>query len=151
MHFTFKTLPDQTRDCTLISYSTSCGQLTPWFCPTESQCPSPDAVERSLIYGKIEPFEAVCVHPATMLHNGNTLFCYDKSQINCNIMQPYLLLCPQHAGDGLVLMPSTFLRSLMSFSVISCGCVIGCCCFSQHSRSQSFTSGFYFESGHLQF
>ena len=85
-------------------------------------------------YGEIERFEEVYIHASHRVwHNGNQGFCCDKSQINHDITQPYMLPHPLHAADGLVLMQSMRLRSLQRSTAISQGCVIGCC-FSYSSR-----------------
>ena len=135
-------------------YSTNCDQLTctPWLRSLPSRGPSPDAVKHSLIlqenrdiWRRLHPFS---YH---VWHNGTHLFCCDTLQINCDIMQPYMLPHPLHAGGGLLWMQSAFLCSLPSFTAISRSSVIGCCCFSWYGLSHSFTAGFYFESGHLHF
>ena len=64
-------------------------------------------------YGKIAPFESACIHAnQRVLHNGNRVFCCYKSQINHDIMQLYMQMCPLHAADGLVLMQAKSLHVL---------------------------------------
>ena len=88
-------------------YSINCDQLTPG-----SILPSPTAciemwLNTASVYRKIETFEDVCVHSlpcfGTTDHPCFAVRNCNKSQINHNTMQPYILPHPRHAGDDLVL------------------------------------------------
>ena len=63
-------------------------------------------------YGKIEPFEAICVYlPPCFDITDHPCIAAKKSQINCDVTQQYIFQRPLHAGAGLVFRQFAFLQS----------------------------------------
>ena len=85
-------------------YSTNCDQLIACLISTKSHCLSPDAVKHSIILRETRDIWRL-MHPFINMfwHNGWPLFYCDKSQINHDITQLYMLPFPLHGGDGIVL------------------------------------------------